>query len=172
MKKLFYLLFMLPLAFLASCSSDDDFPEVDLTFTLSGVTQYDDAFYAVRSTSTGETEEQEPLDDSASDEEEVKEGVIIIDGLTAKSLTNQNAAVANAVYWLDGRLWLQREIPTAILEPGTHIITIEANVLQVDKTLANVQLRYPVNIVASAEDLPADAPEIGTYSITTRIQAK
>ena len=47
MKKLFYLLFLLPLAFFASCSDDDDLAQVDFSVTLSGVSQVDSKFYTV-----------------------------------------------------------------------------------------------------------------------------
>ena len=40
MKKLFYLLFLLPLAFFAACDDDDNLPAVDFTLTLDNVTQY------------------------------------------------------------------------------------------------------------------------------------
>ncbi|MBD5357162.1 MAG: hypothetical protein HDR88_09195 [Bacteroides sp.] len=159
-----------PLAFFTSCSDDDDLPQVDLTLTVSGVTQYDNAFYAIQ----GNTETT-PISDSESDseEEEVNPNVVTIDGLKATSLTNQNAGVTNVVYFLDGIIippqlgTLNVTIPTASLSIGTHTLSLSATVLQVDKTIANVTLRYPLCIVASAEDLPIGAPEIGTYSVTT-----
>ncbi len=78
MKKLFYLLFVLPLAFFASCDDDDDMAQVDLTLTLSGVTLSEGDYYAVQ----GDT--------------------IKIDGVNVKSLTNQAATVTGVRDFFDG----------------------------------------------------------------------
>lgn len=180
MKKLFYLLLVLPLALMASCSDDDDLPQVDLTLTMSGVTQYEDAFYAIGG-AAADDEAATPQADTEvdGDEETLPEGVITIDGLTAKSLTNQNAAVANTVYFLDGYLLRPSfdtpyvcAINASALPVGTHTLSVTTNVLQEDKSIANAALNFPLKIVASAEDLPAGAPAIGTYSITVRSQSK
>lgn len=180
MKKLFYLLLMLPLAFFASCSDDDDLPQVDLTLTMSGVTQYDDAFYAVKAETT-ETETETATTDTedGKDDETLPEGVITIDSFTAQSLTNKNASVANVSFFLDG-LFVPPSfntsyvcaISTADLPVGTHSLSVTANVLQVDKSIATAALNYPLKIVASADDLPEGAPAIGTYSVTVRNQSK
>lgn len=180
MKKLFYLLLMLPLAFVASCSDDDDLPQVDLTLTLSGVTQYDDVFYAVKAeTPDTETEVATSDTEDGKDDETLPEGVITIDSFTAQSLTNKNAAVANVSFFIDG-LFVPPSfdtsylcaISTANLPVGTHTLSVTANVLQVDKSIANAALNYPLKIVASADDLPTGAPAIGTYSITVKSQLK
>lgn len=182
MKKLFYLLLMLPFAFFASCNDDDDLPQVDLTLTLSGVTQYDNAFYAVQGDDVATGTEVATADDESgadSGESTESDNVITIDGLTATSLTNQNAAVSNVFFFLDGRGLVPAfdepyycKIPTANLEVGTHVINVTANVLQVDKSIANAALNYPLVVVASADDLPDGAPAIGTYSVTIRNQSK
>lgn len=180
MKKLFYLLLMLPLAFFASCSDDDDLPQVDLTLTLSGVTQYDDAFYAVKAeTSDIGTEAVATDTEDGKDDETLPEGVITIDSFTAQSLNGKDASVANVTFFIDG-LFVPPSfntpyvcaISTENLPVGTHTLSVTANVLQVDKSIANAALNYPLKIVASAEELPAGAPAIGTYSITVRNQQK
>lgn len=177
MKKLFYLLIALPLAFFASCSNDDDLPQVDLTLTVSGVTQYDNAFYAVQGEEESGTDGQKS--DADSEENEVPTNIISIEGLTAKSLTNKNATVVNAVYYLDGRILPPSfetsyvcQIPTDMLGIGTHTLSVTANVLQEDKSIANTALNFPLKIVANYEDLPAGAPEIGTYSVTMKMDKK
>ena len=180
MKKLLYLLLMLPLAFFASCSDDDDLPQVDLTLTLSGVTQYDGSFYAVK-VQPSDTDTEATLTDNedGKDDDTLPEGVITIDSFTAQSLTNKNASVANAAFYIDG-LYIAPSfntsyvcaITTANLPVGTHSLSVVANVLQVDKSIANAALNYTLKVVASADDLPDGAPAIGTYSMTVRSQSK
>ena len=158
MKKLFYLLFLLPLAFLASCNSDDDLPQVELTFTMSNVYQNGDngQFYYVMN---DETEPQ-------------------IDGLSAKTLIDgKNAGVANVFYNLNGYVRLfgteekpfQPVVPTEYLRNGENYINVSAMVLQVDKTMADCAFTVPLNVVESTEDLPATVGELGTYSCTLRM---
>ena len=48
MKKFPYLLLLLPLGFLASCNSDDDLPDVDITVTFDNVVEGEDAIYVVK----------------------------------------------------------------------------------------------------------------------------
>jgi hypothetical protein len=153
MKKLFYLLFLLPLALLASCDNHDDLAEVDFKITLSGVTQLDNTFYAVQG-------------DEAN-----------IDAVTVTSLTDQAATVTGVRYFLDGAPLFGSlaapfscAIPTEVLSAKTHTISIAATVLQVDKSISNAALEFPIVIVEDAEDLPEGAPEIGTYTLTVRMQ--
>ncbi len=144
MKKLFYLLFLLPLAFLASCNNDDDFPQVDRTLTLSNV--YQDSsngqFYYV------ETEESNP----------------VIEGIKATSLIDgKQAAVSNVFFTLNTfvRLWgteedpMQPVIPSEYLQEGVNYINISATILQVDKSMAKCYLDVPLSAVTSEDDLPA-----------------
>ncbi|MDE6770436.1 MAG: hypothetical protein K2J78_12000 [Muribaculaceae bacterium] len=160
MKKLFYLLLLMPLAFLASCNNDDDFPQVDLKVTLSNVYQdpTTDKFYYV------EDEEAAP---------------VIIDGLSAVGVDNNNAAVANVFYSLNNRVplvWATEEEPTkpyiapADLFEGVNYINISATVLQVDKSMAQCYLDVPLYVVSSTDKLPAEGLILGTYSITMKMQ--
>jgi hypothetical protein len=155
MKKLFYLLFVLPLAFFASCDDDDDMAQVDLTLTLNGVTLSEGDYYAVQ----GDT--------------------IKIDGVNVKSLTNQAATVTGVRYFFDGYpVFGSIEHPfncsilTTGIDSGTHTLSLTATILQVDKSITSAAVNFPVKIVDNKESLPADAPEIGTYSQTVRLQAK
>lgn len=149
MKKLFYLLFLLPFALLTSCNNDNDLPDVDLKLTLSGVAQdaTNNRFYV---------EQGQPA---------------TIDGLSAiSSSSTKPAAVANIRYFIDGIMLFGSEdapfsgvIPTASLTTGVHYINIEATILQVDKSIAVGHIQVPFVVVSSEEELPS---EIGTYSIT------
>lgn len=157
MKKLFYLLLLMPLAFLASCNNDDDFPQVDLKVTLSNVYQdpTNDKFYYV------EDEEAAP---------------VVIDGLSA---VGKDAAVANVFYSLNNRVplvWTTEEEPTkpyiapADLFEGVNYINITATVLQVDKSLAQCYLDVPLYVVSSSDQLPEGDLTLGTYSVTMKMQ--
>ncbi len=162
MKKLFYLLFLLPLAFLASCNSDDDFPQVKLTLTASNVYQADadGTFYYVES----------------------EETPIVVDGLSAQTLLDgKNATVANVFYSINGLPLFGTEeeptkpvIPANYLREGTNYIHINATVLQVDKSIAQCVLDIPVIAVESVDDLPStiDQTSMGTYSVSMNIQPK
>ena len=156
MKKLFYLLYLLPLAFFASCSNDDDLANVDLTLTLSGVTQIEEngAFYTVAGND------------------------ITVDGVSVKSLTGKDATIVNVRYFFQGvplPFLTNPDDPmlgtfsTEGIEAGNYTLSLTAQVLQVDKTITNVAANYRVVIVENAEDLPDNAPEIGTYHVTTTI---
>lgn len=148
MKKLIYLLFLLPLAIFSSCNNDDDLPNVDLKLTLSGVAQNP-------SNSQFVIEQGQPA---------------TIDGLTAvNSSSNKPASVVNIRYFIDGVMLFGTEeapfsgvIPTEYLSAGVHYINIDATILQVDKSIAFGHIQVPITVVDSEEGLPS---EIGTYSI-------
>lgn len=172
---------MLPLAFFASCNNDDDLPEVDLTLTLSGVTKVNDTFYAVQGDKVSDgTEVATSEDETGSDtgETTVSDDMIVFDSFTATSLTGKNASVANVVYYLNTIPVAPAfdepyfRISTSNLEAGTYTINVTANVLQVDKSIANAAVNFPLVVVSSAEQLPDGAPAIGTQSITVRMQSK
>lgn len=160
MKKIFnLLLLMLPLAFLASCSNDDDFPEVDLTLTLSNVYQDESNgnLYVV------EDQEENP----------------VIDSFSAKSLiSGKEAAVTNVFFSLNNmvRLFGTVEEPAKVVIPidmmrsNKNYLNVSATVLQVDKSMASCFLDVPVYLVEKVENLPANIGELGTYSITMKMQ--
>lgn len=148
MKKLFYLLFLLPLAFFASCNDDNDIAQVDFQVTLSGVTQSNNNFYTI-------------LDNT-----------VTIDGVSVKSLTDKAATITGVRYYLDGYpIWASVEdnnftfdFSTDNLKTGEHVLAITATVLQVDKTITQSVINVPLFIVENEEALPDGAPAIGTYS--------
>lgn len=153
MKKLLYLLLLPLMAFVASCSDDDDnLPQVDFSITMSNVVESNGAFYAV------------------------KGDVVSVDQVSVKSLTDKNAAVTGVRYFLDGipvfgsvENPFSGQIPTEALSVGTYTLNVTCTVLQVDKTIANAVLNYPLIIVASADDLP-DGTTVGTYTLSDRVQ--
>lgn len=152
MKKLAFLTLLLPLAMCLSCSDKNDFPNVDMTLTLSGVTQSDGNFYTVR----GED--------------------VTIDKLEAKSLDGVNTGYANVVFYLNGEPLLGMPgdpftgtFSTENLPAGQYTLGVGGNLLQEGSSIKTFVLGYPLFILDSEEDLPSNAPEIGTYSQTIRI---
>ncbi len=149
MKKLLYLTFILPLLAFASCSDDDDIADVDVQMQFSGVTLVDGALYTIQ----GET--------------------VSIDNTTVISQTSENAIIQRVEYFLNGNLilpdpenWLAASFSTSDLHTGKYAIGMRGLVLQVDKTVTAVATETPLIVVNSVEELPENAPEIGTYRIT------
>lgn len=148
MKKLLYLLLMLPAALFTSCQKDEVKP-FDLTLTVSGVTQENGKFYAV----AGED--------------------VTITNLSVTPLGDKATEVANVMFFVDGRPIINLPweanpftFSTSTLIPGNHTIDVTGNLLQVDSSIKDFAVSYPLVIVDSEENLPSDAPEIGQYSQT------
>lgn len=154
MKKLYYLLFLLPLAFFVSCSDDDDFSPVNVTLTLNGVTEYNGTFYTVSG-----------------------EGVII-EGLTAKAENGKTTLLQDVMCNLGSfPIVPSPEYPygsftTENLPTGDFNIGVTGLVLQEGSSIKTFAINYPLVIVESQDDLPAGASEIGTYSLTATIKTK
>lgn len=151
MKRLIYL-FVLPLAILFSCNDDKNFSPVDLTLTLSGVTEFDGKFY----TTSGED--------------------VTIKDLTVKAIDGKTTDVVNVIYYLDGMPLLGTPgfpflgtIPTENLRPGGYSLGVAGNILQVDAPIQEFAVAYPLIIVEDADLLPQDAPELGIYSLSIRM---
>lgn len=158
MKKFIYLLFLLPMAFLASCNNDDDFPQVDLTLEINNV--YQDQ-------TTGKLYYVEGGDSP------------VIESLTASSLeSGKNAAVTNVFYYLNRvvRLFGTEEdpftpvIPGQLLEEGVNYINISATVLQEDKSIAYLNSSVPLIVVDEEKNLPVNIGELTTGKVTLKIQ--
>lgn len=138
----------MPLALFTSCDKDEVKP-FDLTLTLSGVTQVDGNFYNV----AGEN--------------------VTIDNLEVTSLGTKTA-VSNVMFFVDGIPLLpspwNMESPwnfsTENFDPGRHTLSVSGYLLQVDQSLKEFAVSYPLTVVESQEDLPEGAPETGTYSAT------
>ena len=149
MKKLFYLLLLLPFSLLTSCDKDDLAP-FDMTLTLSGVTQVDGTFYAV-----------------AGDD-------VTIENLSVDPVGGKNTSLTNVVFYIDNyplfsNPWtpsVMNTFSTAGFKPGVHTIGVAGNLLQEDQSIQTFAANYSLVIVESFEDLPADAPTPGSFSQT------
>lgn len=143
----------MPFAFLASCNNDDDLPQVDLTLTLGQVTEVNDNFYTVLGNE------------------------ISLEGLSVKALNGKNATVQNVMFYFNGFPLVGSfgnpftgKIPTEGLKAGTYNLEFTGLLLEEDKSISNIACSFPIIIVEEEEDLPENAPEIGIYSQTLRIQ--
>lgn len=148
MKKLLYLLLMLPLGFFASCSDDNDLPSVDITVNIENAVDANGKVYIV---------EGEPL---------------TVTGIDVKSLNGKASGISGVKYVLDhvgmGYTIVQPfggSIDSAYLPVGNHLLTLAFDVLQVDKSIAYAQLSTVVEVVASPDDLP-DGSTLGNVALT------
>ncbi len=148
MKKLLYLLLLLPLGFMTSCSDEDDMPSVDVTVTIDNAVDANGKIYIV---------EGEPL---------------TVEGITAQGLGGKPAGITGVSYVLDhvgiGYTIVAPfggTIDAAYLPAGEHLLTLSFDVLQLDKSIAYARLSTYVTVVPSAEDLP-DGTTPGQVSLT------
>lgn len=145
-KYLFFLLALLPMSILfTACSNDDDLPDVDFTVTFDGATNVDGVLYVVQGTDFD---------------------------VTSITVTNREegkgAGIGNADYY-----WDYIYVGTSVQPPfgfefdvtentpaGRHVLSIECPVFAVDKTLAQALLEYNVQVVATADDIPAGGSNV------------
>lgn len=148
MKKLLYLLMLLPLGLLVSCDNDD-FAPFDMTVNMSGVTQANDTIYTV----AGET--------------------VTFESLKINPVGGKETQVTNVIFRVNGDPLftnpLQLAPPTYFstqgMKPGIYSIGISGNLLQVDQSINVFAVTFPLVIESSQEDLPAGAPALGSSSI-------
>ena len=154
MKKLLYLLLLLPLGFLASCSDDDDLPAVEVTVNIDNAVDSNGHLYIVSG---------EPL---------------TVQSINVESLNGKATGISGVNYVLDhvGLGYnivspFGAQINPAYLPVGNHLFTLSFDVLQVDKSIAYAQLSTIVTVVESAEDLP-DGATPGTVTLHYNLNPK
>lgn len=156
MKKLLYLLLLIPLGFLSSCSSDDDYPSVDVEVTFNNASVYKNVVYVLDGTN------------------------LTIENIGVKSLNGSQATLANITYYWDDIFQPELTfgeypltIATANQSVGKHYLQFNCKLLEVDKSILNGTFTYPVVILDNEEDLPAGAPqEFGTYTSVITVNPK
>lgn len=146
MKKFIYLalaLFALPFA-LTSCSDDDDLPNVDYTISIA------DGY----------------LDPATNTIYVVQGNTLRIESLSVKNLDSDKPATLNYAdyYWDYEYIGGTQIIPfaynidvTEATPVGQHLLTIKTMVLAVDKEPGVGIVNYPVQVVASEDDMPGTA---------------
>ena len=153
MKKLIYLLLVIPFAMMiSSCSSDKDLPNVDITMTFENAAVSDGVVYVIQ------------------------DEVFSITGITTKAVdSSQQSAIANVRYFWNGipapgLTWspLPMEIDMAEMpqpESGKNILGLRATLLETDKSIAYTAINVPIVAVESADDLPAGTT-LGEVTLT------
>lgn len=139
MKKLLFLLLLLPLGLLVSCNDDDDrMPSVDIAVQFENAVQADGGLYMVAGDS------------------------LTVKSVTVKSLTDKPAALAGVSYFLDHEfMGYNRVAPfggsihPGYLPVGKHLVTLAFDVLQVDKSIAFARVASVVTVVENADSLPS-----------------
>lgn len=149
MKKIFYLLAaVIPALAFTACDDKDDLPDVDFNVTISGAEFHDNDIYVVQ----GDTLS---FDGVEVVNNEHGKGVTIpyVNYYFGYQFVGQNAI---APYGFD--IVIPEELPI-----GKYPVELTAPVYAVDKAPGYAVITYNVNVVASAEDLPAD----GVQSVLT-----
>ncbi len=156
MKKLIYLLLVLPFALaFSSCSNDDNLPDVNVTLTFDNAVASDGAIYVV------------------------KDATLKLTGIETTPVDNSKAAtLANVRFYWNYRpapymTWSEFpiEIPMAempLVDKGANLLGINAALLQVDKSIAYTSFNIPIVTVDSESDLP-DGLQPGVATFTLRI---
>lgn len=142
MKKLFYLLLVLPFAMMiTSCSNDNDLPNVDVTIAFDNAAVKDGTVYAV------------------------EDSVLQITGISTKAVdSNKASALVNvdyvwnyipAPYLTFGNYPLDLNLSQMpLVEKGANILDLNGKLLEVDKSIANFSVRIPIVVVDEVENLP------------------
>lgn len=136
MKKIYTLLLMLlPFTFLASCDSEDQFPEVKLGANISGVTQVDGVYYAV----AGET--------------------VTVNEVTCKPVVANATALTGVDYYLNYTPLAYSNIAPYTLSfvmerTGDYTLQMYTNILQVDKRVTSALIAIPIRVVGSSAEIP------------------
>ena len=138
MKKLFYLLLVIPFAMMiSSCTSDKDLPNVNVSMTFENAASDGTAIYVV-------------ADETFS-----------ITGLTTKAVdSNKQSAIVNVKYFWNGvpapdLTWSGFPMEINLPEAGRNVLSLQATLLEVDKSMAYTTINVPIVAVGSEEDLPA-----------------
>lgn len=139
MKKLLYLLLLLPLAFVApSCDDDDNkIPDVSIKTTIEGGVFHDDVIYVVQ-------------------------GEVLKIGVSLENKTNKDGQMGVVSFFWDHSIAGQAltvpytfEIPTENQPVGNHLLQAEMPIYVVDYPICIGYFDYVVKVVPTADDLPA-----------------
>lgn len=150
-KYIYFLLMLLPLGIMSSCSDDDDLPEVDIIVQLDNVVDQGNRIYVVQG---------QPL---------------VVTGVSAKGLGGKEALVTGVSYlWDRIEVFYTRvdpfafSISTSAMPVGNHLLTLNMTLAQVGKPLAYSIMDIPVTVVADAADLP-EGSDPGHVSLESRL---
>lgn len=153
MKKLLYLLLVIPFAMMfSSCSDDKDLPNVDITMSFDNAVVKDGTVYVIQGS------------------------VFSITSLTTKAVdSKQQSAIVNVRYFWNGipapgLTWSSfpmeinmEEMPQP--ESGNNILGLDATLLETDKSISYCTMRIPIRAVENEESLP-EGTTLGEATLT------
>ncbi|MCM1491318.1 MAG: hypothetical protein NC095_10920 [Muribaculum sp.] len=143
MKKLLYLLLVLPFAMImASCNDDDDLPNVTVTMDFGNAAAQDGTLYVVQT------------------------DTLMLNNIVTKAIdSNQSAVLANVRYYWNYvpapyLTWspLPMEIPIAqmpLTESGNNLLQMDATLLETDKSIGYTNIAVPIKVVPTIDEMPA-----------------
>lgn len=154
MKKLLYLLLLLPLGLLASCQDDDDLPSVDVTVTFDNASYTDGTLYVPQSED------------------------LTLQGISVAATNGSNATIANVAYYWDGVFQpgltfgtYPMTLNTSEWSASRHGLGMEFTILEQDKSLAYGSIYYPV-VIYDPDNAPAGIAAPGQVSIVSHLNFK
>lgn len=142
MKKLLYLLFILPFALaVTSCNDDDNLPNVTVTMDFSNAATVDGTLYVAQT------------------------DTLMLNSIVTKAVdSNQSAVLTNMKYYWNyipapSLTWsnFPLEIPIAdmpLRESGNNLLQMDATLLETDKSIAYANIVVPVKVVPTVEEMP------------------
>lgn len=136
MKKLLYLLLLLPMGLFTSCHDENDLPSVDVTITYENAAEINGSLYVL----------------NGSD--------LTIEGIDVEGLGGKQAALSGVTYVLDNHyLGFTMEAPfnavinANYLPVGRHALSMSFDILQIDKSIASAEITTMVTVV---DEFPED----------------
>lgn len=145
MKKIFYLLLVLPLI-MVSCKDDDELPDVKFNVEISGGKNVNGVIYVVK----GDT--------------------LTVEKVEIASHNSKGAAMGEVSYFWDGMFLLTNPFPPYKINIATdemimpnHILEFNCPLYVVDSPILTAYFRYPVKLV----DVPDSIPQEPAQPITS-----
>ncbi len=138
---------------LASCSDDDDLPNVDVSINVENGSIVDGVIYVVQ----GDT--------------------LNIEGIKiTNNEAGKGAAVTNVRYFVNGFYigeslfapYPAYNITDAETPEGSYSLGITCTVLAVDKSVAQAVLTYPIKVVAQATDVPGSGSPSASKTVSLK----
>lgn len=150
MKRLFYLLFILPLI-LVSCDDDNELPDVKFNVEISGGKNVNGIIYVVK----GDT--------------------LTVEKVEILSHNTKGAAMGEVSYFWDGLFLLTNPFPPYKINIATDRMLIDKHILEfncplyvVDSPILTAYFRYPVKLVEAPDSIPTlpNQPITSGFNIT------
>lgn len=140
MKKIFYLLLILPLMMM-SCK-EDEMPNVKFNVEFSGGVKVNGTIYVVK----GDT--------------------LSVENVEIASHGDKNAAMGEVSYFLDGLFLITKffppykiNIPTNDMRINNHVLEFNCPLYVEDSPILTAYFRYPVKLVSNPDSIPQDSDE-------------